>query len=173
MFCSIYKWFISQAKDSRKPFPASLNRHIQRCASCREFANLHESLKETNVKDLPCLTDEKESALTTKIISALDRNEEPLKASARRPALIPAFVSFFVLMAVAAGIYFTTLSRPSSTLLLNSLSEIDNTIASLEERLEQINSPLDVEYAGLKETMKSTTEFFAAYLDVKIGQGTE
>jgi hypothetical protein len=173
MFCSIYKWFISQAKDSGKPIAASVNRHIQRCASCHEFVNLHESLIATNFKDLSCLPDEKESALVTKIISALDRNGEPGKAPTRRPVLIPVFVSSLVLMAVAIGLYFLTLPRPSSAHLLNSLSEIDNTISSFEERLEKINSPLDAEYADLKQTMKSTTEFFAFYLDVKIGQDTE
>jgi hypothetical protein len=173
MFCSIYKWFISQAKDSGKPIAASVNRHIQRCASCRRFIDLHESLMETSAKDLPCLPDEKESALATKIISALDRNAESGKAPARRPVLIPVFVSSFVLMAVAIGIYFLTVPRPSSAHLLNSLSEIDNTISSFEERLQTINSPLDAEYADLKQTMKSTTEFFAVYLDVKIGQDTE
>ena len=173
MFCSIYKWFISQAKDSGKPIAASVNRHIQRCASCRGFVDLHESLMEASAKDLPCLPDEKESALATKIISALDRKAESGKAPARRPVLIPVFVSSLVLMAVAIGLYFLTVPQPSSAHLLNSLSEIDNTISSFEERLEKINSPLDAEYADLKQTMRSTTEFIASYLDVKIGQGTE
>jgi hypothetical protein len=173
MFCSIYKWFISQAKDSRKPLPVFVNRHIQRCASCREFIELHESLVETSFKDLPCISDEKMSSLATNIISALDSDKEPGKPPAKRTALIPVFVSSFVLLAVAAGIYFLTSSQPSSTHLLNSLSAIDNTISSLEGRLDQINSPLDTEYADLKQTMQSTTEFFASYLDVKIGRGAE
>jgi len=173
MFCSIYKWFISQAKDSRKPLLASVNRHIQHCASCREFVSLHDSLMDTSIKDLPCLPDEKESVLATKIISALDRNTEPRKARVRRPVLIPVFVSSLVLVVVAVGIYFLTAPRTSSTHLLNSLSEIDQTISTFEERLENINSPLDAEYADLKQTMRSATEFFVSYLDVKIGRGTE
>jgi hypothetical protein len=173
MFCSIYKWFISQAKDSRKPLPASVNRHIRRCASCREFVDLHESLMETSVKDLSCISDERMSALATNIIAALDSDAESGRLPARRSALIPVFVSSFVLLAVASGIYFLTAPRPSSSHLLNSLSAIDSTISSFEERLDKINSPLDAEYADLKQTMRSTTEFFASYLDVKIGQGTE
>lgn len=173
MFCTIYKWFVSQAKDSQKPLPASVNRHIQRCASCRSFLDLHESLMETSVKDLPCIDDEKQSALTANILAALDTHAEPKKLPARRISLIPVSVSVFVLLAVAAGIYFLTIPRPNSTYLLNSLSAIDNTISSFEERVDTINSPLDAEYAGLKQTMKSTTEFFASYLDIKIGQGGE
>lgn len=173
MFCSIYKWFISQAKDSRKPLPASVNRHIRRCASCRAFVDLHESLMATSVKDLPCISDEKKSALAANIIAALDGNAESRKSPARRSALIPVFVSAFVILAVATGIYFLTAPRPNSTQFLNSLSAIDNTISTFEERLDKINSPLDAEYADLKQTVKSTTEFFASYLDVKIGQGTE
>ena len=173
MFCAIYKWFISQAKDSRKPLPASVNRHIQRCASCREFVDLHESLMETSVKDLPCISDEQKSALAANIFAALDSNAESGKPPARRSALVPAFVSSFALLAVAAGIYFLTAPRPNSTHLLNSLSAIDDTISSFEERLDNIHSPLDAEYADLKQTMKSTTEFFASYLDIKIGKGTE
>ena len=118
MFCSIYKWFISQAEDSRKPLPVFVNRHIQRCASCREFIELHESLVETSVKDLPCISDEKISSLAINIISALDSDKEPGKPPAKRTALIPVFVSSFVLLAVAAGIYFLTSPQPSSTHLL-------------------------------------------------------
>jgi predicted anti-sigma-YlaC factor YlaD len=173
MFCSIYKWLISQAKDSRKPLPASVSRHIQHCASCREFVNLHNSLRESTVKDLPCLPEEKERVLATKIISALERNAEPRKARVRRPVLIPVVVSSLVLVVVAVGIYILTLPQLNSTHLLNSLSEIDHTISTFEERLENINSPLDAEYADLKQTVRSTTEFFASYLDVKIGQGPE
>ena len=173
MFCTIYKWFVSQAKDSKKPLPASINRHIQRCASCRAFLDLHESLMETSVKDLPCIDDEKQSALAANIFAALDGHAEPKKLPAKRISLIPVSVSVFVLLAVAAGIYFLTTPRPNSTYLLSSLSVIDNTISSFEERLDTINSPLDAEYADLKQTMKSATEFFASYLDVKIGQGGE
>lgn len=173
MFCSIYKWFISQAKDSGKPIAASVNRHIQRCASCRQFVALHDSLTESSVEDLPCLPDEKESALATKIISSLDRNMEPRKARVRKPVLLPVLVSSLVIGIVAVGIYFLTVPRPSSVHLFNSLSEIDNTISSFEGRLKEINSPLDAEYADLKQTMRSTTEFFASYLDVKIGQSTD
>jgi hypothetical protein len=173
MFCSIYKWFISQAKDSRKPLPASVNRHIQHCASCREFVNLHDSLMESTVKDLPCLPEEKERVLAAKIISAIDRNVEPRKARVRMPAFIPVVISSLVLVVVAVGIYFLTAPRPSSTHLLESLSEIDNTISSFEERLDKISSPLDTEYSDLKQTMRSTSQFFASYLDVKIGHGTE
>ncbi|MGD9346039.1 MAG: hypothetical protein PVH84_09275 [Candidatus Aminicenantes bacterium] len=173
MFCAIYKWFISSAQDSRKPIPTFLNRHIQRCESCREFAELHESLTETSIKDLPCIDDDKKSVLASSIISALDNERETVKPPDRRTSLIPVFVSSFVLLAVAAGIYFLTSPRPNSSHFFNSLSAIDNTISSFEERLDKVNSPLQTEYEDLKQTMKSTTEFFASYLDVKIGQGTE
>jgi hypothetical protein len=128
---------------------------------------------ESNVKDLPCLPEEKEKILTTKIISALERDAEPGKVRARKQALIPVMVSSLVLFFVAVGIYFVTIPRPSSTQLLESLSAIDESISAFEERLENFNSPLDAEYADLKQTMRSTTEFFASYLDVKIGQGTD
>jgi hypothetical protein len=128
---------------------------------------------ESSFKDLPCLPDEKEKILATKIISSFERNVEPGKVRARKPALIPAIVSSLVLIFVAVGIYFFTAPRPSSTHLLESLAEIDHTMSTLEERLENFNSPLDAEYADLKQTMRSTTQFFASYLDVKIGQGTE
>jgi hypothetical protein len=173
MFCSIYKWFISQAKDSRKPIPAFVNRHIQHCASCREFLDLHDSLMESSIKDLPCLPEKDESLLATKILSALDRNTESRVARVRRPILIPVVTSSLIFVAVAVGIYFLTLPQPSPTPFLSSLSEIDHTISTFEERLENINSPLDAEYADLTQTMRSTTEFFASYLDVKIGQGSE
>ena len=169
MFCSIYKWFISQAKDSRKPIPASVNRHIRHCVSCREFIDLHDSLMESSIKDLPCLPEKEKSHLATKILSALERNTEPRVARLRRPILIPVVTSSLVFAIVAAGIYFLTLPQPNPTSFLNSLSEIDHTISTVEERLENINSPLDAEYADLKQTMRSTTEFFASYLDVKIG----
>jgi len=173
MFCAIYKGFISLAQDSGKPIPAFANRHIQRCDSCREFAGLHESLMETNVKDLSCIGDDKKSVLAANIIAAFDNDPEKAKSPARRSSLIPVFVSAFALLAVAAGIYFLTSPRPESAYLFNTLSALDNTITSFEERLDKVNSPLVTEYEDLKQTVRSTTEFFASYLDVKIGQGSE
>jgi hypothetical protein len=119
------------------------------------------------------MSDEKKSALTAHIIRALESDREPIKSPAKRTSLIPVFVSTLAILAVASGIYFLTVPRPSPTSLLDSLSAIDNTISSFEERLDNFNSPLDAEYAGLKQTMRSTTEFFASYLDVKIGQGID
>jgi hypothetical protein len=128
---------------------------------------------ETSVIDLPCIGDDKMRVLTTNIITALDRNTDAVKPPARRTTLIPVFVSSFVLLAVAAGIYFLTSPRPDSTYLFNSLAAIDNTISSFEEKLDNVNSPLATEYEDIKQTMRSTTEFFVSYLDVKIGRGTE
>jgi hypothetical protein len=128
---------------------------------------------ESGVIDHPCLPDGKENDLVTTIISALERNGDPKDVREPKRVLIPVFASSLVFVVIAAGIYILTVPRPNSTNLLNSLSEIDHTISTLEERLENINSPLDAEYADLKNTMKLTTQFFASYLDVKIGQGSE
>ena len=119
------------------------------------------------------MSDEKKSALAAHIIRALESDREPIEPPAKKTSLIPVFVSTLVILVVASGIYFLTIPRPSSTPFLDSLSAIDNTISSFEERLDNFNSPLDAEYAGLKQTMRSTTEFFASYLDVKIGQGID
>lgn len=173
MFCSIYKWLISQALDSGKPLSKSLSRHLNRCTSCREFVNLHRSLEEMNIKDLPCLPEERERAIAAKIISALNRSPEEEKAPTRRAVLLPVFVSALVLVAIATSIYFLAVPRSGPGYLLDSFAEIDGTISSFEDRLERMGFPLEAEYADLKQTMKSTTEFFASYLDIKIGQGPE
>ncbi len=173
MFCSIYKWLISQALDSRKPLSDSLSKHINHCASCQEFVELHRSLMDGRVKDLPCLPEEKETALGDSIVSAINMSPEPKQAPTRRIALIPVFVSSLVLVVVVTSIYLLTVPRPNPKNFLDSLAEINSTISTFENRLERMDSPLDAEYADLKQTMKSTTEFFASYLDVKIGQDTE
>jgi hypothetical protein len=173
MFCSIYKWLISQALDSAKPLSGSLSRHIHRCASCREFLELHRSLEAMNIKDLPSLPGEKEGTLVDRIVFALNRSPEIEQAPTRRNALVPVFVSALVLVVIATSIYFLTVPRQGPGNLLASLAEIDGTISTFEDRLEKLDTPLEAEYTDLKQAMKSTTEFFASYLDVKIGQNTE
>ncbi len=76
MFCSIYKWFISRSQDLEKPLAGPVGRHLHRCASCREYAEFCESLKNRSAQDIAGYLDDYNGALNEKIVSALDTRPE-------------------------------------------------------------------------------------------------
>lgn len=173
MFCSIYKWFISQAMDSGKPISEPLGRHLRRCASCREFAQLCESLNHKFIQDKPDFTEDYNEALNEKIRSAWDRRPKPRSVSARKPALVPVLVSAFVVLAISISIFFLTAPHSSKSTPMNQLFEYDIAKTSLENMLGKVESPLELEILGMKQTMMSTTEFLLSCIDINLGQKAE
>jgi hypothetical protein len=180
MFCSIYKWLISQAADSEKPLSGRLLRHIQRCSSCHEFAQFCGSLKTKLAQDKQSILDNHDNALDQKIISAVyqdstsirGRQAEPVKESARRPALVPILAAAFFILAVSISIIFLTVPRSENEISLGSVSELVSA-ASPENILGRLESPLEKEYLELKQTLGSTTKFLLSSFHYHIGQQAE
>ncbi len=180
MFCSIYKWMISQAVDSEKPIPGYVKHHTHRCDTCREFAQLCESLKPKFAQDKQVLLENYDEALNKKIITALPRESRPIldqqvmtrKLKTRRPVLLPALSAAFLVLAVSISIIFLAVPRSENATSLGRISDLVSA-ASPEGVLMKVESPLEREYVELKQTLGSTTKFLLSSLNFRIGQQAE
>lgn len=173
MFCSIYKWYISRALDSGKPLPNTVGRHIRRCASCREFAQFSESLKNRCVKDVPGFLDSYKEELNEKIISVLATQPEPKSAPRRKPALVPVLAAASALLVISIGIVWLVLPSSNKITPLNQLSQLGISKTSFENVLVKVDSPFEEELVELKQTLQSTAGFLLSRVDIKIGEREE
>ncbi|MGB7294871.1 MAG: hypothetical protein WBC70_04715, partial [Candidatus Aminicenantales bacterium] len=55
MWCFIHRWEISRAIDSGKPPAALTRRHLEKCASCRDFSRLSEEIGKRLAADASAL----------------------------------------------------------------------------------------------------------------------
>ncbi len=180
MFCSVYKWLISQAADSGKPIAGHVKRHANRCDTCREFTQLCEELKPKFAQDKQTILKNNDEALNKKIITALDRESISMldrqvvtrRLKAPRPALLPALAAVFLVLAVSISIIFLTGPRSEKATSMGRISELVSAAAP-EEMLVKVESPLEREYVELKKSLDSTTRFLLSSLNFRIGQQAE
>jgi len=161
MFCSIHKLLISRAVDSKKQIPAFTKRHLGRCESCREFAQLCGSLKQRFTHDTAAILKGYNKAIDQKVISALPKIKES-RSKLSRHGLVPNFFSKRIFLV-------PTLPRSKEVNSLANISDIFNR-AHPARILEKAESPLEKEYIELKETIESTAKFLVSRLDVRLGQ---
>jgi len=173
MFCSLYKWYISQALDSKKTIPGPVNHHLRRCSSCQEFAKLCESLEDTPVQDRTALPKKQTQALNEKIISALEKESRPKPTPSRRPVLIPVLSATLALLVISVGIIWLTAFNSNKMTPFDYLSEFKNARASLGNAFVKIDSPYEEEILELKEAVQSTTKYLISCFDISIGQKGE
>ncbi len=170
---------ISRALDMNKPIPGRVKNHLQRCDACREFASFCTSLEPKLVQDKNAILEQSNEALTKKILSNIPKD---LKASsapenktsirqivARRPALIPSLSAALVVLGILISLLFLTHPRSQDTDPLGQLTALIKT-ASPEEVLSKMDSPLEMEYRELKQTLDSTTRFLLSSLEFRLGQ---
>jgi len=179
MFCSIYKWKISQAMDSRKPTSGKVQKHISKCDSCREYAELCTSLKPRFIQDKQSTLENFDETLNKKIMSAIPEllefdSESGRKASwqkypFRRPVLIPSLAAAFTVLVISISIIFLALPRSKQVPSLGQISTLVSA-ASPEGILSKVESPLEKEYTELKRTLESTSKFLISSFDLRIGQ---
>ena len=170
MFCSIYKWKISQAMDSGKSTSRKVQRHMNRCDSCREYAELCTSLKPKFTQDKQAILEIFDASLNKKIMSAIP--EKPGLGSVpgrRAPALIPSLAAAFTVLVISVSIVFLVLPRSKQVPPLGQISTLLSA-ASPEDMLSKVESPLEKEYTELKRTLESTSKFLISSFDFRIGQ---
>lgn len=180
MFCTVYKWLISQATDSGKPLSGFVKNHTHRCDSCRAFAQLCESLKTKFAQDKHAILKNYDEALSKKIISVLPKERASesghqrisRKFPARKPILVPSLAAAFLVVAISASIIFIAVHRSRDTGPFGHPSELVSA-ASPEALLVKAESPLETEYQELKKTLDTTTKFLRSYLDFHIGPQTD
>jgi hypothetical protein len=180
MFCTAYKWLISQAADSEKPVSRLVKNHTRRCDSCRAFAQHCESLKPKFAQDKLALFENADRALDKKILSALA--EESVSVSerhmasrifvSRRPALVPSLAAALFVLAISLSLIFIVIPHSKKADSFGRPSEWVSA-ASPPELLAKAKSPLEREYQELKKTFNSTTEYLRSALDFHIGKQTD
>jgi hypothetical protein len=180
MFCTVYKWLISQAMDSGKPVSGLVKNHTHRCDSCREFARLCESLKPKLAKDKQAILENSHEALDKRIISALSKDRASLSGHqgtartylARKSALVASLAAACVILVLSLSLIFIVGPRARDDSSLGHPSELVNA-ASPGVLLVKAESPLEKEYQELKKTFNATTEYLRSVLDFHIGEPTE
>ncbi len=170
MFCSIYKWLISQALESGKPAASLVRRHLRRCASCREFALFSDSLEKRSAQDLNEVLKGYDEALDKKILLKLSKSPEQEESRSRKPVLIPSVAAAAALLVLTISIIWLTAPKSSQPNLLESIYEFDINQTSLENKIVSIESPLVEEIKGLRETLNSTAKFLVSCLEQGIGE---
>ncbi|MGD2087220.1 MAG: hypothetical protein PVH61_13635 [Candidatus Aminicenantes bacterium] len=178
MFCFIYKWMISWAMDSDKRLPGIVNRHIDRCSSCREFARLSGPLATRLTQDAPGFLQknhETNDRLNVKITAALD-TKTPTQLTRRqrfnflpKPALAAVLVLAVVAIAVILQVIPFTAPAPPVERSSNDLPK-SVTIKNPLQILAKVESPIESEMRSLGQSINSATKFLVSRLDVKIGQ---
>jgi hypothetical protein len=179
MFCSIYKWKISQAMDSGKTISRKVHAHMQRCDSCREYAELCTSLKPRSIQDKRSILEKFDKSLNEKIMSSIPEIPEretdaSRKASRqifpfRRPTLVPSLAVALTVLAVAVGIIFLALPSTKQVPVLEQISALVSA-ASPEDVLSRVENPLEKEYTGLKQTFESTGKYLIQSFEFRLGQ---
>jgi hypothetical protein len=177
MFCSIHKWKISQAMDSGKPISGNVQKHLSKCDSCREYAELCTSLKPKFARDKQIILDKFDDSLNEKIMASVPENpeltpEQKQRArtswrQGRRPALIPSLAAALTVLVISISILFL-LPRSKHTPSLGQISSLVSA-ASPQGVLSKVESPLEKEYTELKRTLESTSKFLISSIDFRIG----
>lgn len=177
MFCSIYKWKISQGMDSGKPISGRVQKHMSKCVSCREYAELCTSLKPKFSQDKQAILQDFDAGLTKKIMAAIPGKPEletELKQKARmpwrsvrRPALIPSLAAALVVLVISISLLIL-LPRSKQTPSLGQISSLVSA-ASPQDVLSKVESPLEKEYTELKRTLESTSKLLISSIDFRIG----
>lgn len=170
MFCPIYKWKISQAMDSGKTISSNVQRHMTKCDSCREYAELCTSLKPKFTQDKQAILEDFDESLNKKIMMAIPARAELGTEPRRRTlALIPSLAAAITVLVISVSIIFLSLPRSKQTPPLGPISALVSA-ASPENILLKVESPLEKEYTELKRAFESTSKFLISSFDFRIGQ---
>ena len=177
MFCFIYKWMISWALDSDKALPGVVNRHIDRCGTCREFARLSGPLATRLTQDAPGFLQKNHDTngrLNIKITSALDTKTPTQLTRPQRfnflpkPALAAALVLVVVAIAVILQVIPFTAPAPEEPSIDDLPKSV--TVKNPLRILEKVESPIEAEMRSLGQSINSAAKFLVSRLDIKIGQ---
>jgi hypothetical protein len=179
MFCSIYKWKISQSFDSGKPISGLLQRHLQKCGSCRKYAEFCTSLKPKFTQDKQNILEDFDESMNKKIMAAIyekpDHVSETEKKAfspswlSRKPILIPSLTAAASILVIVIGLLFFVLLHPKPTPPIDPISTLISA-ASPVDVLSKVESPLEKEYTELKRAFESTGKYLISSLDLRIGQ---
>lgn len=173
MICSVTKWFISNALDTRREIPSFIRRHLSRCPSCQDFVRLSQVLTDKSAQDAILVIQETPDSLLEKMNPKSLIHQEPEHRHWLSLRLVPV-----VSTALAAFLIFTfVLFRPfqifspdsdEGPLQIPGISSLSG--KSLQKLAVQVESPYDKEWLSLKDAIASTVDRLTTYLDLRIDQ---
>ncbi len=174
MLCIIHKWFVSRSLDTGKKLPGFVSSHLRHCGGCRNFYHLSGSLSRRLARDGEVYLRERDEILNERINSALTAKPEPVVVKKRNPMqiFVPAFAAALFVLVVAMGIILqnTKARAPGANPNpLNGLAKlVPGETISLPEIAGRVQSPMESEMTGLKQSVGSAAKFLISCLDIKI-----
>jgi hypothetical protein len=177
MWCSIHKWNISRAIDSGKPPAGWTRRHLEKCASCREFSRVSRDLEKRLAADAPVLIGSADATLAGRVIpkvAAAGPNDSLSPAQGRTSPyrLRPAWAAAASLVVVVGiSLIWVVTSHPAKIPPLDPLFKLDGPRAYIESALQKAEAPYQEEVLELKKTLESTADYLVGRLDVNLGPG--
>jgi hypothetical protein len=179
MLCSIYKWKISKAMDSGKPTSGKVQKHMSKCPSCREYAELCTALKPRFTQDKQAILEEFDESLNKKIMAAIpekpelgpvsERKAVATKRPFRKPVLVPSLAAAITVLAISISLFFFVLPRSKQSPSVGQISTLVSA-ASPENILLKVESPLEKEFSELKRTFESTSKYLISSFEFRLGQ---
>jgi hypothetical protein len=169
MLCSWYKWRISKALDFGQTRSRTMDRHLDRCPGCREFARFSAALSGKSRTDLPAFLDGDFRDLTQNIMSGLGRTNPSPPTRRRHPRLIPVASTAFIAAAVLIAVAFFPSSAPPSMSELKPLAPWESAQTAFSEVLENVESPYRDELEYLRHSLSASAEFFQVFWDIRLG----
>lgn len=175
MLCFIHKWKISRAIDSKRTPGGWTRRHLEKCASCREFRRLSQDLEKRLAADASALLASADPSLAGRIKSAVAaggpvESLSPAPARPKAARLRPVWAAAASLaIVVGVSLIWTVTQRPAGMPALDSFFKIDVPQAYLETALEKAESPYQDEIREMKQTLESTADYLLSRLDVNLG----
>jgi hypothetical protein len=176
MFCFLYKWMISRARDLDKELSGPVSRHIRRCRVCREFDRFSQSLSGRFARDLPGFLQENNHFLEEKMIAGLVA--KPVTELPRKRHLFPIpalpLAAVLVILVVSAGIIFKIIPAAPPGQIEKGEKTIEHIAEPTLARIPfqgivgSMESSVAAEMRGLEKTVKSAAEHLASCLDFKI-----
>jgi hypothetical protein len=174
----IYKWFISGSMDTGKRIPRFVFRHVNRCTSCKQFADSTAALNERLLRDADEILGHTPSHLGETVLSGLNRPPVPVRNNSFKPRRLvfrPVLTGVLALLLIVVGVWwFTAPGEPPASGKQVSVTQVPDNIGitlpetPLQDLAAVVESPLQNELRSLKEAMHSTVRMFSSYFDMDI-----
>ncbi len=171
MLCSWYKWRISKALDAGRARSRSLERHLERCPACREFARFSATVPGKSRSDLPAYLEGDFHNLRQNIMAGIGRAHPYPPARRKLPRLIPLATTALITAAVLIAITFFPSSAPRGLSGLKPLAPWESAQTAFTEVLDQVESPYRDELEHLRHSLNASAEFFQVFWDIRLGAG--
>jgi hypothetical protein len=176
MLCFLHEWNISRALDTGKPLSRLTERHLDGCASCREFSRLGREMERRLIGEAASIPGGPELEIGEKVRKAVTGLGPYPSSPGIRPGILsyrPALAAALLLAAMGVGLFW--LARPRSAGLppIAALIDLDARRAGLIGALKKAESPYDEELQGLKRAFLSTADFLAARFNTGLGPDSD